>query len=303
MSIAIRSATPADLPRLLPLLDEEFVFAKGRDISLAERFPTLFAAAQSPNLLLAVDEAQEIAAALAMRRFSWRDEEEIFSAAMIGAVYTRPDRRGQGLASRLLQEAAQRLRQDDVDFAVLWTGQPAFYARLGWQAADCGLLGSIELAPSKPALPAGVRALPLNAATAQVEALRRRCLPALTLRSPDDYRQLPLPAEHIELLWMETDGQPAYALFGTRGDYALVYELVGELADEPAGFPALWQSICAGRRQVWVNEQAGSPAQRWLGAHTPIVWQEKPLAMWLPLRQDLPLARLAQCYIPFFDRI
>lgn len=299
MSIAIRAATPADLPRLLPLLDEEFVFAKGRDISLAERFPTLFAAAQSPNLLLAVDEAQEITAALAMRRFSWRDGAEIFNAAMIGVVYTRPDRRGQGLASRLLQEAAQRLRQEGVDFAVLWTGQPAFYARLGWQGADCGLLGSIELAPSAPALPAGVRALPLSSAQAQVEALRRSCLPALTLRWPDDYRQLPLPAEGIELLWAEEDGQPAYALFGTRGDCALVYELVGQ----PTNFPALWQGICAGRRQVWVNERAGSPAQRWLGAHTPIVWQEKPLAMWLPLRQGLPLARLAQCYIPFFDRI
>lgn len=299
MSIAIRAATPADLPRLLPLLDEEFVFAKGRKLSLAERFPCLFTAAQPPSLLLAVDEAQEIAAALAMRRFNWREREEIFSGAMIGTVYTRPDRRGQGLASRLLQEAAQRLRQEEVAFAVLWTGQPAFYARLGWQAADCGLLGSLELAPSAPALPAGVRALPLRAAQAQVEELRRRCLPALTLRSPDDYRQLPLPAEGIELLWTEAHGQPAYALFGTHGDHAFVYELVGE----PASFPALWQGICAGRRQVWGNDRPGSPSQHWLGAHTPIVWQEKPLAMWLPLRQSLPLARLAQCYIPFFDRI
>ena len=197
MSIAIRAATPADLAQLLPLLDEEFVFAKGRRLSLAQRFPTRFAAERrAQQLLLAVD-GQQIAAALAIRRFDWRDGEEIFSGAMIGAVYTRPPYRGQGLASRLLQEAAQRLRQEGVDFAVLWTDQPAFYARLGWQSADCGLLGSLKLAPSAPALPAGVHALPLSSAQAQVEALRRSCLPALTLRTPGDYRQLPLPADQF----------------------------------------------------------------------------------------------------------
>lgn len=290
----MRPCSPADLERLIPLLDEAFVFGKGRTVSLRLRFPTVFCHDNLHNLLLCSD-GDEIASALAIRRFDWRDGSETFRGAMIGAVYTHPARRGKGFASHLLKMAETRLRAEKADFGVLWTGQPSFYARLGWVSADCGLLGEVEPGASMPEPPAGVTTMPIETGAPLLEKVRREWLNAMTLRRAEDYRQLPLPAERMDLLWRED----AYALLGSSGTTGFLYELAGH----PDGYPALWQEACRNRRRIFVNDRIDSPSCRWLTNHTRISWQNQNLAMWLPLSERVAPPRPGQWVIPYFDRI
>lgn len=283
----------------MPLLDEEFIFSKGRTISLRQRFPSVFCVGNLHDILLGVD-GEEIVSVLAMRRFAWCEGNELFRGAMIGAVYTHPMRRGLGLASCLLEAAAKRLRKEKVDFAVLWAGRQAFYARLGWKPADCSVLGEFfPPALSSPEPSAGIVIKPIETLVPSLENLRRSWLDAMTLRCPEDYRQLPPPAERMDLLWNEDQGKIAYALLGGSGKTGFLYELIGH----PDNFPALWREACRNQCRIFVNDRIDSPSHRWLANHTGINWQNKNLAMWLPLSKRITTPRLEKWHIPYFDRI
>ncbi len=295
----VRSATPADLERLIFLLDQAFIFDKKRTISLQRRFPTVFCGGNLNNLILCLD-GDEIISSLAMRRFDWLDDGKLYHGAMIGAVYTHPKQRGKGLASRLLEAAAERLRIAGMDFGVLWTTQPAFYERLGWSMADCGVLGEMEIDVPKTQVPCDVVRSPAENSAATIEAVRRRQMNATTLRQPGDYRQLPPPADTVDALLLNLGKEnTGYALAGRTGDTVILYEMGGH----PGCFPALWQAASFKCRHVLVNERENSPSHRWLSENTLLRWQPKALAMWLPLSGKMETTPVAQWYIPYFDRI
>lgn len=298
MGLDLHTCRADELERLIPLLDTEFIFGKGRTISLRDRFPTVFCHNNLRNIIVCTD-GEMITSALAMRQFDWCEGSEVFRGAMIGTVYTHPARRGEGLASHLLETAAMRLREEGMDFGVLWSGQQSFYARLGWIAADCSVLGEIETNESMPAPSDHVIHLPIKTSAPQLEDIRQSHLSAMTLRRPEDYHSLPLPAAHVELLWCDEQDKTAYTLVGDSGETGFLYELTGETGC----FPALWQEVCRNRRRIFVNDRIDSTACRWLTDHTGIVWQKKNLAMWLPLSERVSLPRLQQWHVPYFDRI
>ena len=285
---------------MVPQLDQQFIFGKGRRISLAERFPAVYRAENVGNLFLLEDHG-EILSSIACRHFDLKQADRAWRGAMIGAVYTRPERRGEGLASRLLGEAVANMRESGLDFAVLWTDQPAFYARSGWISADQGVLGELTSVSAVVDTESAIASMPARAAdNAHIERIRQRWCECLTPRRPDDYRQLPPPAETVNLLeWRAGTDQFAYALVGNHGDMSILYELIGD----PAGFSYLWSELCRGDRRILANELDGSVSHCWLSANTGLTWQSKPLAMWLPLSAKLDMARVAQWYVPYFDRI
>lgn len=300
MGAAIRTATPGDLEKLIPLLDEEFVFGKGRRISLAQRFPAVYCHGNPDNIFV-VEESGEMVSALASKRFNWLDNGESFRGIMFGAVYTHPLRRKEGQASRLLVWAAEKTKRDGADFAVLWAAKPAFYARLGWVVGDCGVLGEAASHASAAGPSDEVEAMPASLADFRpIEFIRQRWLDPLILRSADDYRQLPPPAETVTLLRCgENPENAGYALAGCCGGTNIVYEMNGH----PDSFRALWHRICDQAERIIVNGQPGSASYRWLAGNASVIWQAKPLAMWLPLSAKADMARISGWYIPYFDRI
>lgn len=337
MSPEVRSCRPDELERLVSLLDEEFIIGKGRSVSLRQRFPAVYCGDNLPNILVCAD-GESIVSALAIRLFDWRAGHEVFRGAMIGAVYTIPARRREGLASHMLEAAATRLREEGADFGVLWTGQPSFYSRHGWIAADSGMFGEFEQnesmpdrsitgmasmissdcslnfnpvcrieeqsspeAPFKPIqeLTGDVAILPVEENAAQLERIRQSLLVTATLRRPEDYRQIPIPSERVAVLWCENQGQAAYAMLGNVGETGFLYELVGDAAC----FSALWREACCNCRRIFINDQIGSASSRWLADHANINWKNKNLAMWLPLSNRVDVSCLGQWYISYFDRI
>jgi predicted N-acetyltransferase YhbS len=288
---AIAPCTRAEYEALLALLDQEFIFRKGRLLSLERRLPEALDRARPENILVAREHGTA-ASALTLRYFDWITPGRNWRAAMIGMVYTRPDRRGRGSASALLQAAQARLTREGVEFAVLWTAQPGFYARSGWIGADCGVLGSADTAGADPASAA---VAPDAAAITLAEELRQRYAPQRVARSAASYAALPPPAEQLELL-LEND---ACALVGRRERHGYLYEFIGA----PDKYALLWSRLSARYRSLTLNQQQGTPSQRWLSAHAAIHWQSQQLAMWLPLSAPARMARFSEWYIPFLDRI
>jgi predicted N-acetyltransferase YhbS len=279
----------AELPALIALLDEEFIFSKGRSASLARRFPTALHPDNCPNILVAC-RGGEIAASTVIKRFDWITPERNWRGAMIGLVYTRPTERGKRLASQLLRTAEEKLRTDGTAFAVLFTAQPEFYRRLGWTSADCGVFGTYASA-------GGAASDCTSAGAHAFEALRLRSPRAHMTRDSASYRTLPPPAERLEML--VSPGGAAYAIYGVQADRAYVYEFGGAAS----GYAALWQHICAAPRTVYINENRGSASQQWLAAIPGISWRDQALAMWLPLAEPDSERCYARWYIPFLDRI
>jgi len=300
VNIVARTATPADVERMMPQLDDQFVYGKGRDISLVQRFPAVYCPENARNLFLLVENS-EILSSVACKCFTLRCESGSWNGAMIGAVYTRPQRRGEQLASRILEHAAWSLRERQLDFAVLWTDQPAFYARLGWSSVDCGLLGEFENSGECAQSRGGIISMAAHECDiALIERVRERWCERMTPRQADDYRQLPLPAQAVLMLASGAgSNHMAYALLGTKADTGILYEMVGH----PDGFSALWPEICRGYRKILINDATGSPSHCWLLQHTRVIWTEKPLAMWLTLSGKSHLSQLKHWYIPYFDRI
>jgi predicted N-acetyltransferase YhbS len=300
MTISHRVAEPADLDRLRPLLDNEFITSKGRKTSLAQRFPSTFCAANVRNIFLA-EEQGKILSAFLCKRFEWQLPDRVWQGAMVGAVYSDPNRRGEGLASNLLKWGMQSLQADSVDFGVLWTTQAEFYARLGWTSADIGMFGSSGSGAGTGAAPESVRVLPAVLSSEQdMDGIRTQYLDISVRRQLLDYSQQPIPSEGVDVLLWSDDGEPsAYALLGHMGATGILYEMVGS----ERGFGDLWETVRRRHKRCVINDFAGSASHRWLSQHTDIAWEDKKLAMWLPLTTEIDMATLSGWYIPYFDRI
>lgn len=66
----------------------------------------------------------------------------------IGSVATRPDARGQGLATRLMEDAVRLMREEGFAYSLLFTGINDFYAPMGFRTVKNGrAVGRIASGP------------------------------------------------------------------------------------------------------------------------------------------------------------
>jgi len=282
----ISPCNEAEGRELLRLLDEEFVFSRGRTLSLRDRFPAAFS--DPRTTLIAGRAAGRISSGLMIRPFEWNGPAGTQRAAMIGLVYTRPELRGTGHGSALLAAAAGWLRTRDCEFAVLWTSREAFYSRHGWRSADRGLMcryDTPEFATVASDEVEDSALWELHRAYAQTgvqtAALRFRTL-------------LPHASGRDVFLHGRT-----YAVIGRDRSTGYVYELGGD----PDGIPAIWKRIAGAYATVFVNVERDSDAHRRLRELPGFAWQEQRLAMWLPIKLEGNAERFDRLYIPFLDRV
>lgn len=296
-----RAATPTDLERLIPLIDQEFVFGKGRRISLKQRFPDVYSTANVDRIYVA-ELGGEIVSSLACKEFRLLRNDSSWRGAMIGAVCTRPDIRGRGIATKLLKYCTDGLASGGLDFAVLWTAQSDFYKRLGWVCCDSGLMGSVEIS-AKAANCRHRKAVDRIESVdfSRIEQIRRHWVDCFVSRDELAYRHIPLPAESTELFCQNENSaeHSAYALTGVVDDTRIVYEMLGE----PTAFAPLWSDLSSGYSRILINDVSGSRSERWLTQNVTPLWEAKRLAMWLPISLRVSADRFANWYIPYFDRI
>jgi GNAT superfamily N-acetyltransferase len=236
---------------------------------------------------------------LAIAHFEWVVCERVWRGAMIGMVYTDPAWRGHGLASQLLGMAEGGFVAERLDFGVLWTNNPGFYAREGWVLADSGYFASLSLdSPGEEAGGAICRRNPADN-RAWIESLRQHWRPKRVLRDTAGYHRLPIPSESLEVAVVNGGGRKGYALMGRCDDTVFLYEMVGH----PQCFPELWRAVTRQGTRVMINETCGSAAGKWLRCHTRASWQVQRQALWRPLSDRARAAPLDEWHIPYFDRI
>ena len=279
----------AERPDVIELFDDEFIFSRGRTISLARRFSDVFA---SGDCFIVVGEvAAQLVSALVVRSFIWIEGDRQWRGAMIGLVCTKSQYRGNGYASELLAVAERRCRALGHDFAVLWTANHTIYKRLGWIAADRGTLGTCRtsLGGTSPDLPAAA----FQTTTHRIHALHEARGSQRVKRRLANYQHMLPPVERL-LFFLE---RSSYALSGEYRRTGYVYDLAGSNAH----MPRLWDKLAGSFDNLYVNVERESAVHCWLQQRTPLVWKEQSLTMWKPLRSD-PVP-FGQWYIPFMDRI
>jgi GNAT superfamily N-acetyltransferase len=284
----VRACHPSECAEALALLDEEFIFSRGRTLSFGVRFAAALGQPDARMLLMRTD--GRIDAALLVRPFGWITPERDWRAAMVGLVWTRPECRGRGQGSELLREAESLMRASGIEFAVLWTTRPGFYARCGWIAADCGALGHWTGGDAPAPSPAAAGEL-----WPAIHTLRESLGGERVARDLNAYAALLPPATEHDANFEHG----AYALIGRAGATGYVYEIGGRAE----GLPAIWSALRRRYRELYLNLRGSSAAQAWLSTQPGIDWQEQKLAMWLPLSAQADAAQFGRWYLPFLDRI
>ncbi|MFQ5513020.1 MAG: GNAT family N-acetyltransferase [Myxococcota bacterium] len=121
----IRTMSEDEAEALLDLLESAFGFRKLFERYLSEG---LF---RSEDTLLATREGRRLACVqLCFKRIALRGE--TIPIAGIGSVGTAPEARRQGLATRLLEYALERIADSGAALVLLFTGLHGFYGRLGF---------------------------------------------------------------------------------------------------------------------------------------------------------------------------
>lgn len=281
MTLEPGPAMPEAMQRYLAAVDQEFVFAKGRSLSLEQRFPGLML---RENVTLARD-GGEVLAGAAARPFVFRHGAERLRCAAIGAVWTAPAHRGRGLASRVLRtrEAAERSR--GTELLVLWSSLHPVYESVGYRVADRSVIAKWRGAAHGPRAPGPNARRPHPLHDALATRVERDLLA---------WSATPLPAERVELL--EAPG--AYALLGLTGTTGYLYELVGE----PCAFAPVWRETLARCQTLWVNDFSGSASQAWLESKAGLAFEPQRLTMIKPLTPRAA-ALASVLHVPYLDRV
>ncbi len=123
-----RGAGAEGLPSALELSD--LVFRAGSGRSMAAEFPLLFREENAENLLVFTDEGRVVAlVGLVEREVALLGSRH--RVGCVGSVCTHPHYRGQGLATRLMEDARRKALADGVDM-LLVSGGRSLYRRLGY---------------------------------------------------------------------------------------------------------------------------------------------------------------------------
>lgn len=125
-----RGARQGELEPIIDLVNR--VFRNGIDQNMATDYPLVFRKANLDNLRVITDGAR-IVSHLAIAPQHILTQEARLQAGMICAVATDSEYRNQGLATRITQDAQDKMSLDGCGVGLLWTSIPDFYRRTGWE--------------------------------------------------------------------------------------------------------------------------------------------------------------------------
>ena len=290
--IRIRPLVAGEAEKILPSLNREFIFLRGRKLPLEKRYPDLFSPENAGNCFAAFSSDGEILSFAAAEERSLRNPTlKIF---FVGCVFTAPAARGRGLARKVMESLTGAYRERGFAAGYLWTGLNAFYEAFGWQVGDRTILMILRsVGKGKPA-----ENHPLAEKDAEALADEHD---GLLIRRPCDYLKVPPPADVPVRL---KTGHGGYLCGGIGQSAGYVYELHADDADELSDLLSSFAAKCAPRQEIWINlqpEQQGEIA--WLKSRFPDAEIKHPALQMNLIFSEKHRMLLDGLNIPYLDRI
>lgn len=226
------------------------------------------------------------------------------AATGIETVMTRPDAKGRGLASRLLDEVHRRERADGLRLSLLWTGRSNraydLYRRLGYRDLYRPRSSLRYVGRAPPVAPTDVRVRPATRADAEVlERLHRRANAGrlgFARRFPHSFRTrfLVRQIRPDQVLLAERRGRPVgYATAEVNLRSARARELVSPSPDVRASLRRAVEHRTPRRWVVYSDAWFRGPADPVLARGTPLL-EGYAVMMALPLARGLPSTDLVR---------
>jgi len=297
LQIKLSRCAPNGFEEVRQLLDEEFIHARDRTISLAERYPGVYSRENARNIFMLSNRAGVASVAVA-KPFAWQGREGVRRGAMIGGVCTAPEFRGRGYATALLAHLAEELALDGIEWAILWSAAPGLYERSGWSAGPEELFG--ELRSLAPVEYAGTvtRSGPAAVHAANIEEERQRHGAGGMIRDALSYRRLPLPTTTTFCVSAADGKRQSLALAGEHENQAIVYEMYGDTVASRA----ILADLLVNYSHVWIHGR-GSGREPWAEAGvTDVTWQRRA-ACYRRVFTATRAEEIMRIEIPIWDRI
>jgi GNAT superfamily N-acetyltransferase len=161
----LRNPEPSELTELTGQISRALGYNK-EERGVANDFPQLYQPSNSRNLWIAT-EANEIAAHAGYYPAVLKVESLSLPVAGIGGVFTKEDKQGQGLATKLVEKCVREAKRGGAALAFLWSDKHEFYAKQGFQLV--GRQWTLALEPKQaPAMRALGEKLGIPASALQI---------------------------------------------------------------------------------------------------------------------------------------
>lgn len=151
--LSFRAVEASEYGQILAFVDQAFGRSRGR--GLVGDFPLALGRSNLGHIYLGTIDDSVVCAGSALVR-NWHTSAGILRTACLGSLSTPRDFRGRGYNAALQQWMLDRLQEEDVDWALLWSDQPEVYRGRGFVPLgreQHGRLNSREW----PQLPSGLR--------------------------------------------------------------------------------------------------------------------------------------------------
>jgi len=298
----IKNCNDKYIQQVIKLVDNEFIFSRNRSISLKERYKGVFNEDNYKNIFLYIYN-ECVVSIVVTKSFEFIINRKKLKGSMIGEVFTKPDYRGKGLSTELLNFIDEELKDRQIDFAVLWTGIHNFYKRLNWIGFDTGVLGKLvkrkQLKIKKK--------IYLNNITIKntdnyilIDKFRREHLTNYIVRKnlENTYQSLPIPAEKLKINIVKDKKERllGYIVHGEKGKDCFVYEILGDILSIKKLIDNLFFE------KVFLNLNKSDNEFQFINELYDICWNNQNQAMW-KIYSDISEDELNNIYIPYLDRI
>ena len=298
MDVTIKKCDSRTLPDLLRLIDNEFIYSKGRSASLTVRYPKLFSADNLENVYVACS-GGTVYATTTVRKFDLLSDGQVWKGAMIGLVCTASEARGRGFGTLVMDAIVREYKNSDTDFLVLWTGINSFYGRMGWVTEDEGAFSKVDIGKITYNNNLVIPDCYENADFNFIELIREKFLPLRVKRVIEDYKVIPPNVDVVEYYIFEEKGVEGYAIVGRKERTGYIYEIVGS----HNAFSVLIQSIVQNVDNLFTNDRPDSASGLWLTENKCVEWHSQNQTMWYKLSAKFTNISCKKIYVPYFDRI
>ncbi len=216
-----RAPTTNEYTDIVKFLNENL--RENTEWSVTEEYPTVFNLANLHNFRIIKDkESSEILSHAVIKPIIVKTRRGIFKVGCLGSVVTNEKHRNQGLSQNVIKDCLEEIKNQNCDFAILWTNLFDFYRKMGFELAGTEVSFLIDrplLVPKINAEHPSLRIIQDNkvdpAALYRVYSQHS----VTSVRSLDDFDKfLKIPNSRLYTAWSTTGKLEAYAVEGKGAD-------------------------------------------------------------------------------------